>query len=245
MGPALISLIAAGAVGLGPHVDNPWFPLKPGRTLVYRGVKDGRRTVERFRAMRRTRLVAGVRCRVVDDRSWEGGHLAERTKDYYAQDRRGTVWYFGEDTAELDAAGHVTSREGTWHAGNDGARPGIFMPAHPRVGEHHFQERYAGHAEDQFRVVALRARVTVPYASFGHALQTREWTTLEPGVVDAKYYVRGIGTVLEASRRGPVERARLVAIQGPRPGAVARPPGQNLGAHYLRGHRRDAAARQG
>src|SRR5690349_20397983 len=93
--------LAAAAPGLGPNVTNPWFPLKPGRTLVYRGVKDGRPTLERFRATRSTRLVAGIRCRVVDDRVWESGRLAERTKDYYAQDARGTVWYVGEDTAEL------------------------------------------------------------------------------------------------------------------------------------------------
>ena len=216
MGPVLASLAAAGVVGAGPHVDNRWFPLDPGTTLVYRGVKEGRRTRERFRVTHRTKLIDGVRCRVVDDRSWENGRLAERTKDYYAQDDSGTVWYFGEDTAELDAAGRVTSREGSWRAGREGARPGIFMPAHPRVGEHHFQEHFTGHAEDQFRVVTLHARVTVPYGTFSRALRTREWTTLEPGVVDAKYYVRGIGEVFEGSLKGPVERGRLVAIERPR-----------------------------
>ena len=213
MGPALASLIAAGAVTVGPNVDNRWFPLDPGTTLIYRGVKEGKRMRERFLVTRRTKLVAGVRCRVVDDRSWLNGHLAERTKDYYAQDSAGTVWYYGEDTAELDAAGRVTSREGTWRSGRNGARPGIFMPAHPRVGEHHFQEHFPGHAEDQFRVVSLRARVTVPYGTFTHALRTREWTTLEPGVVDAKYYVRGIGEVFEGSQKGPAERAHLVSIE--------------------------------
>jgi hypothetical protein len=213
MEPFFTAIIAAGAVGLGAHVDNPWFPLKPGTTLIYRGVKDGRTTRERFRVVRRTKLIDGVRCRVVDDRSWERGHLAERTSDYYAQDAGGTVWYVGEDTAELDAAGHVVSREGSWRSGRHGARAGIFMPAHPRVGEHHFQEHYPGHAEDQFRVTSLHARVKVPYGTFRHALRTREWTALEPGVVDAKYYVRGIGEVFEGSQKGPLEQARLVSIE--------------------------------
>ena len=209
----LAPLVLAAAMA-GPNVTNPWFPLKPGRTLVYRGVKDGRPTLERFRTTHRTKLIDGIRCRVVDDRSWESGRLAERTSDYYAQDAQGTVWYVGEDTAELDAGGHVTSREGSWRAGRDGARAGIFMTAHPFVGEHHFQEHYAGHAADQYRVVSLHAKVTVPYRRFTNALRTREWTTLEPGVIDAKFYARGIGTVLEASQKGPVERARLVAIEG-------------------------------
>ena len=213
MSVSWVAPLIAAASGFGPHVDNPWFPLKPGTTLVYRGVKEGKPTRERFHVTRRTKLIDGVRCRVIDDRSWENGHLAERTNDYYAQDRRGTVWYFGEDTAELDATGRVISREGSWRAGRGGARAGIFMPAHPRVGEHHFQEHDPGNAEDQFRVVSLNARVTVPYGTFRHALRTREWTTLEPGVVEAKYYVRGIGLVFEGSRKGPLERSRLVAVE--------------------------------
>jgi hypothetical protein len=221
MGLLLTSLIAAGAMGAGPHVDNPWFPLKPGTTLVYRGVKDGTGMLERFRVTGTTKLIDGVRCRVVDDRSWQNGHLAERTRDYYAQDRNGTVWYFGEDTAELDASGRVVSRAGSWHSGRGAARAGIFMPARPHVGEHHFQEHDAGNAEDQFRVVSLQAHVTVPYGSFAHALRTREWTTLEPDVVDAKYYVRGIGEVFEGSQKGPAERSRLVAIRHGAPGTGA------------------------
>jgi hypothetical protein len=199
----LLAPLVLAAAMFGPHVTNPWFPLKPGRTLVYRGVEGGRPTVDRVRATR-TKIIDGVRCRVVDDRLWQRGHLAERTKDYYAQDAAGAVWYFGEDTAELDAGGHVTSREGSWRAGRDGARAGILMTAHPRVGEHHFQEHYPGHAVDQYRVVSRR----------GTRLRTREWTTLEPGVVDGKFYERGVGMVREASEKGPVERARLVAIEG-------------------------------
>ena len=61
---------------------------------------------------------------------------------------------------------------------------------------------------------ACTRKVTVPYRSFTNALRTREWTTLEPGAIDGEVLARGIGTVLEASQKGPVERARLVAIQG-------------------------------
>jgi len=117
---------------------------------------------------------------VVDDRVYSKGKLEERTHDYYTQDAGGNVWYFGEDTAELDAHGKVTSTEGTWRTGRNGARPGLFMPAHPRVGERHRQEYLRGHAEDQFQVVSLSDRVRVSYGSFTGALRTREWTPLEP-----------------------------------------------------------------
>jgi hypothetical protein len=197
------------------RVTNPWMPLRPGTTFVYRGVSDGAAQRDVVHVTRRTRMVAGVRCRVLADRIYQHGHLRERTHDYYVQDRRGTVWYFGEDTAELDARGRVTSTEGTWHAGVDGARPGIYMPAHPRVGEHHRQEYLKGHAEDQFRVVSLHASVTVPFGRFRDAVETQEWSRLEPGVRDAKFYARGIGQVSEATVKGPRETARLVSVRRP------------------------------
>jgi len=205
---------AAGG-GFGPRVDNPWFPLKPGTAYVYRGMKDGKAARDVVTVTHRTRLVGGVRCRVVHDRLSLRGQLAERTADYYAEDARGTVWYFGEDTAELGPGGRVISREGTWHTGVDGARAGIFMPAHPRVGERHRQEFLRGHAEDRFQVVGRDAHVSVPFGGFDHALRTREWTPLEPGVIDAKYYVRGIGEVSERTVRGGREVARLVRVVRP------------------------------
>jgi hypothetical protein len=175
-------------------------------------MKDGKPARDVVTVTHRTRLVGGVRCRVVHDRVHMRGRLAERTADYYAQDARGAVWYFGEDTAEFNARGEVTSREGTWHAGVDGARAGIFMPAHPRVGERHRQEFLRGHAEDHFQVVSLDAHVVAPFGTFEHALRTREWTPLEPGVIDAKFYVRGIGEVVEQTIRGGDEVARLVRV---------------------------------
>jgi hypothetical protein len=149
---------------------------------------------------------------VISDRLYLDGRLAERTSDWYTQDARGNVWYFGEDTAELDASGRVTSTEGTWQAARNGATPGIFMPAHPRVGEAHRQEYYKGHAEDHFRVLGLHETVRVRGAASHRALLTVETTPLERGVVDHKYYVRGIGTVLEQTVKGGDERNALVSF---------------------------------
>ncbi len=205
--------LSAHRAGFTTKIDNPWLPLKPGMTLVYRGVKDGKPQRDVFTVTHRTKVVGGVRCVVISDRVYQGGHVSERTSDYYVQDGKGNVWYFGEDTAELDANGKVTSTEGTWHTGVRGAKPGIFMPAHPRVGEHHRQEYFKGHAEDQFRVVSLHAHVKVPYGDFRNALKTKEWTKLEPGVLDSKYYVRGIGQVFEGSLKGPREYAKLVSVK--------------------------------
>jgi len=193
-------------------VTNPWFPLKPGRTLVSVGVKEGEKALDLTVTTSRTKVIAGVRTRIVEDRLYLNNVLHERTSDYYAQDRCGNVWYFGEDTAELDARGRVVDTEGSFHAGVDGAQPGVFMQAHPQLGRKFRQEWYAGQAEDVFWAVNRHAKVKVPLGTFHNALRTLETTALEPGVLDTKYYVRGIGQVAELSLRGPTERLVLVEI---------------------------------
>jgi hypothetical protein len=195
------------------RVDNSWFPLTPGTTFVYRGEKDGEPSRELLTVTSLTKMIQGVRCTVLHDRLYLRGRLEERTTDWYAQDTKGNVWYMGEKTAELDRRGRVTTREGSWQAGVDGARAGIYMPARPRVGQSLAQEFYKGHAEDHFRVLSLTASVSVPHTTSKQALLTEEWTPLEPGVIDHKLYVRGIGTVKEQTVKGGSELAELVSVR--------------------------------
>ena len=195
-----------------PNVTNRWFPLTPGTTLTYEGTKDGEPARNLFAVTARTKMIDGVRCRVVFDQLFLSGKLAERTFDYYAQDDDGNVWYFGEDTVARDDQRNLTDTEGSFRAGVDGAQPGLFMQAHPEIGRTFRQEWYQGHAEDRFKVVSRSARVTVPYGSFHPALRTEERTDLEPEVLDNKYYVRGIGEVTEVSITGPLEKLELVAV---------------------------------
>jgi len=203
---------AAGS-GFSARVDNPWFPLKPGTSYVYRGVKDGQPSRDVLTVTHKTKRIAGAQCVVVSDRLYLRGRLHERTTDWYTQDAKGNVWYFGESTAELDRNGHVTSTEGTWQAGRNGAKPGIYMPADPTVGQSGRQEFYEHHAEDHFEVLSLHANVRAPYVTSKNALLTNEWTPLEPGVIDHKYYVRGLGNVLEQTVKGGAERNVLVSVR--------------------------------
>ena len=203
----------AQATHFSARVTNPWYPLLPGSTWVYRGVKDGEVSREVMTITHRTKTIQGAPCVVVSDRLYLRGRLEERTSDYYTQDSRGRVWYFGEDTAELDRQGHVKDTSGTWRAGRDGAKPGIFMFTNPRPGQSARQEYLKGEAEDHFQVLQLEAAVSVPFAMERHALLTKEWTPLEPGVIDHKYYARGIGTVLERTAKGPLERNELVSFR--------------------------------
>jgi hypothetical protein len=197
------------------EIDNPYFPLAPGTTMTYRGSKDGKPTRDVFTVTHDTVVIEGVRCVVVRDQLFSDGVLAETTADWFAQDESGDVWYFGEDTKELDADGHVISTEGTWKAGVDGARPGIIMPARLRVGDVFYQEFYAGHAEDQFRITSLSAPVRVPYGRFNRSLKTTDWTRLQPGVVENKFYVAGVGNVRTVMTEGGTDFSELVSVQRP------------------------------
>jgi hypothetical protein len=194
------------------RIDNPFFPLPPGVTFIYRGKKDGRKQRDEFSVTARTLVIDGVTCRVVHDKLFERGILRENTFDYFAQDRDGNVWYFGEDTEELDRHGRVVSTEGTWRAGVNGAQPGVIMEAHPRVNDHYFQEQAAPLAQDEAVVLKLHETVAVPLAKFTNCLETKEFTQLEPGNVEHKFYAPGIGFVLSVVVKGGKERLALVNI---------------------------------
>ncbi|MBD3307782.1 hypothetical protein GF339_15230 [candidate division KSB3 bacterium] len=151
-------------------------------------------------------------CTVVREREWVDGELEEDTLDWFAQDVDGNVWYFGEDSKEIDE-GVVVSTEGSWEAGVDGAQPGILMKGTPQIGDTYRQEYYFGEAEDMASVVSLNASVTVPFGTFTNCLQTEEWTPLEPGVTEYKYYAPGVGLLLEEQVEGGDARVELVEIR--------------------------------
>ena len=193
-------------------VTNPFFPLVPGTTFVYEGETEGVPTREVMTVTNETKLILGVTTTVVHVQSFEDGVLIEETFDWFAQDVDGNVWYFGEDTMELDEAGNVISTEGSWEAGVDGAEPGIIMLADPKKGKRYQQENAPDIAEDMAQVRRLNASVCVPYGCFDNVLVTKEWTPLEREVVENKYYAKGVGFILSIMVKGGEERLELVSI---------------------------------
>jgi hypothetical protein len=213
---AIASIALAGATpapaSFTADVTNPYFPLRPGQVTVLRGRDGDARFRERVRVTHRTRVIQGVRCRVVRDvvRRLDGT-VAERTADYYASDDRGRVWYFGEDTATYRRDGTVESRDGTWRAGRDGAVRGVVMPAHPHPGQAYRQELLRGEAEDQAWIVQDSAVARTPVGTFRHVVRSFEWSRLEPAVVSVKLYAPGVGIVSEHDVAGGEESFVLVA----------------------------------
>ena len=170
-------------------VDNPYFPLKVGTIWTYGGGED----IE-VRVTSDTKLILGVAATVVRDRVFVNGALEEDTFDWFAQDRQGNVWYFGEKTAEY-RDGKVISTKGSWTAGVDGAQPGIVMLAQPQVGDAYRQEYYKGEAEDMAEVTAVTGKLTVREGAYSDILVTEEWTPLEPAVRERKTYGRDVGLI--------------------------------------------------
>ena len=195
-------------------IDNPYFLITPGARYIYEGeTEDGLERIE-VEILAETREVMGVTTTIVRDTVYVEGELIEDTFDWYAQDKDGNVWYFGEETKEYEA-GEVISVAGAWEAGVDGALPGIIMYADPaaHLGETYRQEYYQGEAEDMAEVFSLSESESVPYGSFDNLLAIREWNPLEPGVVEHKYYASGVGLILEMMVEGGSERVELTEIQ--------------------------------
>ena len=183
-------------------VDNPYFPLVPGTTFTFVEKECRKSRENKVTVTHDTKMILGVKCVVVHDTVSVDGKLLEDTFDWYAQDRQGAVWYFGEATREFKSGGRV-STEGSWEAGVKGAQPGIIMPANPRPGEPYRQEYFAGVAEDMGQVVAVGETVTVPFGTLKDCVKTKDWSLLESGS-EKKWYAKGMGVVRAESSSGEV-----------------------------------------
>lgn len=192
-------------------INNPYFTLVPGTKFVYEAEKpDGKERIE-VTILGETKIVMGVGTRVVRDQVFLDGELIEDTWDWYAQDKEGNVWYFGEKTAEYEN-GEITTTAGSWEGGVDGAKPGIVMKADPKVGDSYWQEYYKGEAEDRADVLALGESVAVPYGSFADCLKTYDYTPLDPNAKEHKYYCKGVGFVTLEVNLENNERTELTSV---------------------------------
>jgi hypothetical protein len=189
------------------RIDNPYWPMAPGNRWVYR--EGDQRTV--VQVTDRAKRILGIPATVVHDVVTEDGALVEDTWDWYGQDKDGNIWYLGEATKEFEN-GKVKSTEGSWEAGVDGAEAGIIVPAKPKVGMTYRQEYLKGEAEDAADVLSVDKRATVPYGSFDELLETKDYTPLEPKLIENKYYAKGVGPVLGITVSGGSDRATLLSF---------------------------------
>ena len=176
-------------------IDNPYFPLQPGTTFIYGGQMPDGFERDEFAVTHNTRVILGVTCVEVHDSVFTDGVLTEDTLDWFAQDRDGNVWYFGENTHELED-GLITTIDGTFMGGVNGDKPGIIMKAHPAIGDFYRQEFSLNNAEDFAQTLSLNEVVTVRAGTFNHCLKSEETTPLEPDLLEDKFYAPGVGNIL-------------------------------------------------
>jgi hypothetical protein len=220
--PSLAAAQSTGRSGYEPvlnpanfvrKVNNPYFTWPVGRTLTYRGVRDGQTQVDVVHVTSKTKVIEGITAVTVTDVATHRGKLLEKTTDWYAQDKQGNVWYLGEATAVYLPGGKV-DHSGSWQAGVKDAEPGLVMEAHPKVPDAYREEYLPGQAEDTAWIVNVGGSATVPFGTLHHVLTSLEFTRLEPDVIDKKVYAPGIGVVIEQSAHGPLEFAQLVSVHG-------------------------------
>lgn len=181
---------------------NPYFPLIVGNQWTFEG--GGERIV--VTVTNKTKLIAGVTCRVVRDVvTDEDGNVIEDTNDWYAQDLAYNVWYCGEEVKDFEtfegdnpSEPELVAIDGSFKVGRDGAKPGIIMLGNPQVGDTYRQEVFLGEAEDFARVISVTGTDAEFAAQCNNkCLITREGTPIEPGVEADKYYAPGLGPILE------------------------------------------------
>ena len=179
-------------------IDNPYMPLLPGTTRVYEGqTAEGLEHIE-YEITHNTKVILGVTCIEVHDVVSIGGLVVEDTLDWFAQDTAGNVWYFGENSRDIED-GLIASLEGSWIAGVDGAKPGIAMHALPTIGVLYRQEFAQGIAEDLASVTAIGLAITVPTGSYINCLQTEDFTPMDPEHIENKFYAPGVGSIREVN----------------------------------------------
>jgi hypothetical protein len=194
-----------------PHVTNQWFPLEPGTEYVYKGhaFDDGERverkvisTVTAF-----TKVVAGVRARVLWDRDYDDGELIESELAFFAQDTDGNVWHLGQYPEEYDDG--RLEKAPAWLEGVKGARAGLAMKAEPTRGGSYAQ----GFApaplfwDDRARVYEMGVSTCVPVNCYNNVLVMEEFEARKPGAFQLKYYAAGVGGV-RVGWRGPKEEEK-------------------------------------
>jgi hypothetical protein len=201
----------AGQFSNPTTINNSYNPLPQGTTFKYHGTTKGHVLDNTTAVTHNTNPLDGVSTVVVDDKVFLDNTPIEETLDYFAQDNAGNVWYFGEDSTAFAKNG-TTSSAGSWHAGVNGAQPGIVMEATPGVGDTYCQENVPGIAQDRAQVVATGQSLTLTSATYNNVVVTKEFTPLEPGKVENKFYAPGVGLVKADAVTGGQEEIEFTTM---------------------------------
>jgi hypothetical protein len=192
-------------------ITHPLFTMPIAKVMTFEGKTEDGLEHETIKITGETRIIMGVETLVALDTVMVDGTIVEIAKDYLAQDKDGNVWYFGEDVDNFEN-GKLKDHHGAWLAGTKGAKPGIWMPAQPVPGLTYRQEFYKGEAEDMAEVLETKATVKVASGSYDMCTVVHEWTPLEPGSNERKYYCPAAGGQVLGENLLEKSRAELIKV---------------------------------
>jgi hypothetical protein len=176
---------------------NDYFVLEPGFQSVLTGSEDGKPAKLIVSVLDQTQTIGGIETRVVEERESQDDQLVEVSRNFFAiDDATKDVYYFGEDV-DTYKNGKISSHEGSWQSGKDGAHYGLFMPAKPQVGQRFYQEIAPKKAMDRCEITSVTDKVTVPAGTFDRCVKTRETTPLEPDTRESKVYAPEAGLLID------------------------------------------------
>ena len=177
--------------------ENRYWSLTPGRFVVLGSLEaDGSEFVI-ISVLDETEMVDGVETRVIEEREFKDGELAEISRNFFAMaEETKDVFYFGEDVDYYED-GEITRHDGEWRAGKDDARAGLYMPAEPVVGMKYYMEVAPNAAMDRAEIFETGATVVAPKATFEDCLIVTESSPLEPDDESYKRYAPEIGMIYD------------------------------------------------
>ncbi len=197
------------------RVDNPFFPLRPGTRWTYR-----RDTIAATQTLVATVLAAphpvdGIATTAL---RWQvlrpHGRATTVAVRWYAQDRAGNVWWFGQRLRPHRLRVDQLATQ-SWTAGRGGARAGLLVSATPRVGDGYDNAYEQGVVERRSTVLSIDATVAVPHHTYRRVVVTRDLSSLEPTLVVQSFYAPGVG--LAAQQAVSSVQTQLSLVRETRP----------------------------
>jgi hypothetical protein len=188
-----------------PKGGNPYLTLRPGAFLKLEGEDDGEAVVVEYTVLPETRTIRfqsngrrlAVRSRLVEEREWVDGELAQVSILYHARcPQTGNIYWFGEDATQYED-GAVIGHEGSWLAGREGAMPGLAMPAYFIIGSRYHQALAPDVAMERAEHVSMGLTIETPAGIFENCVAVLETTPLEPDEEVLKIYAPHVGLIMD------------------------------------------------
>ena len=198
----------------GTHVDNPWFPLAPGTTWTYRRYTPYGSHVLTATVLPHSHAIDGVPTTAVRWQVVRHGRRVGVAVRWYAQDRSGNVWWFGQRVRRAGAVVDPLARR-SWQAGQAGARAGLVLSAVPRVGDGYTNALAPGVLERRSTVISLTASAATPEHTYRDAVLTQDASDQRPTLTEQTFFARGVGMVAQQTTDVTTSDLALVRLHPP------------------------------